>query len=83
MLQWLVLVATGDKPDQWRDHLIRFPGIDSERKALGRLTGRFSFKSWATGEMLVPETALPYLAVEGIAFIVEGSATYEQLAPAP
>ncbi len=63
--------------------LIRFPSLDSERQALGRLTGRFSFKSWATGEMLVPEAALPYLAVEGIAFIVEGPATYEQLAPAP
>jgi len=44
--------------------LIRFPSLDSERKALGRLTGRFSFKSWATGEMLAPETALPYLAVK-------------------
>jgi hypothetical protein len=63
--------------------LIRFPSLDSERKALGRLTGRFSFKSWATGEMLVPETALPYLAVEGSAFTVEGPATYEQHAPAP
>jgi len=63
--------------------LIRFPSLDSERKALGRLTGRFSFKSWATGEMLVPETALPYLAVEGIAFYVEGPATYEQRAATP
>ena len=62
--------------------LIRFPSLDAERKALGRLTGRFSFKSWATGEMLVPETALPYLAVEGIAFTVEGPAAYEQRAPA-
>jgi hypothetical protein len=62
--------------------LIRFPSLDSERKALGRLAGRFSFKSWATGEMLVPESALPYLAVQGIAFTVEGPATYEQLAPA-
>lgn len=63
--------------------LIRFPSLDSERKALGRLTGRFSFKSWATGEMLVPETALPYLAVEGVVFTVEGPATYEQRAPTP
>ncbi|MGO8900215.1 MAG: hypothetical protein ACLQU5_17960 [Isosphaeraceae bacterium] len=64
--------------------LIRFPSLDAERKALGRLTGRFSFKScWATGEMLVPETALPYLAVEGVVFTVEGPATYEQRAATP
>ena len=44
-------------------------------------TGRFSFKSWATGEMIVPETALPFLAHEGISFVVEGPATYEQLIP--
>jgi hypothetical protein len=35
-------------------------------------------KSWATGEMVVPEEALPFLAVEGIVFTVEGPATYEQ-----
>jgi len=29
--------------------LIRFPSLDAERKALGRLTSRFSFKSRATG----------------------------------
>jgi len=46
------------------------------------LAGRYSFKSWDTGEMLVPEAALSYLAVEGVAFLVEGPATYEQNAPA-
>ena len=61
---------------------IRFPDQDTKRRALGYLAGRYSFKSWATGEMLVPEFALPGLAVEGIAFTVEGPATYEQLAPA-
>ncbi len=61
---------------------IRFTGPDSKRRALGRLAGRFSFKSWASGEILVPEDALGYLAVEGIAFQVEGPATYEQNAPA-
>jgi len=54
---------------------IRFPDADAKRRALGFLPGRFSFKSWATGEMLVPEAALPYLAVEGISFTVEGPAT--------
>jgi hypothetical protein len=62
--------------------LIRFPSIELRRRALGRLAGRFAFKSWASGEMLVPEDALPFLAVEGIAFAVEGPATYERSAPA-
>ncbi len=59
--------------------LIRFPDGASERRALGYLAGRFSFKSWASGETLVPEAALPALAVEGIRFTVEGPATYEHL----
>ena len=58
--------------------LIRFPNIDAKRKALGRLAGHFGFKSWANGDMLVPEDALAFLAVEGIPFTVEGPATYEQ-----
>ena len=70
--------------------LIRFPNPDAKRSALARLARRFSFKSWATGDMLVPEDALAFLAVEGIPFTVEGPATYEQngsafrgAAPAP
>jgi len=58
--------------------LIRFPNIESKRSALAQLAGRFSFKSWATGEMLVPEEALAFLAVQGVAFSVEGPASYEQ-----
>jgi hypothetical protein len=54
--------------------LIRFPNTEAKRTALGSLAGRFAFKSWATGEMLVPEDALPFLAVKGIPFIVEGLA---------
>lgn len=60
---------------------IRFPDTASEHRALGYLVGRFSFKSWATGEMVLPDYALPCLANEGIPFIVEGPATYEQLIP--
>jgi hypothetical protein len=60
---------------------IRFTDEVSERRALGYLAGRFSFKSWATGETLVPDYALPALAREGISFLVEGPATYEQLIP--
>ena len=62
--------------------LIRFPNTESKRQALGNLAGRFAFKSWANGEMLVPESALPFLAVQGITFAVEGPATYEQNGPA-
>ncbi len=61
---------------------IRFTDLDSKKRALGRLAGRYSFKSWATGEMLVRESALAYLATEGIAFQVEGPAIYEQNTPA-
>ena len=59
--------------------LIRFPDATSKRRALGFLAGRFSFKSWANGEMTVPETALAHLATEDIPFSVEGQATYERL----
>jgi hypothetical protein len=53
-----------------------------KRRALGFLVGRYSFKTFATGEMLVPEYALPALAREGISFTVLGPATYEQIAAA-
>lgn len=61
--------------------IIRFPDEQAKKHALGYLAGRFSFKSWATGEMMLPEQALPYLAVEGIRFAVEGPAKYEHYAP--
>jgi hypothetical protein len=50
-----------------------FPDIELKRRALGSLAGRLPFKSWATGEMLVRVAALPFLATEGISFIVEDS----------
>lgn len=59
--------------------IIRFPDPELERRALGFLAGRFSFKSWSSGETMVPERALPALATEGIRFSVEGPATYERL----
>ena len=62
--------------------IIRFPDECSKRRALGWLAGRFSFRSWATGEMMVPDEALPLLAREGIHFQVEGPPTYEQAVPA-
>jgi hypothetical protein len=60
--------------------VIRFPDPATERRALGFLVGRFSFKSWSSGETMVPEPALASLAAAGIRFSVEGPANYEQLA---
>ena len=62
--------------------LIRFKDNEAKRRALGFLAGRFSFKSWATGEMAVPEAALAHLATEAISFTVEGPASYERLVSA-
>ena len=44
---------------------VRFTDTASERKALGFLAGMFSFKTWKTGETVLPEAALPFLALEG------------------
>ena len=62
--------------------IITSPDEVSKRKALGYLSGRFSFRSWATGEMMIPEDALSHLTLEGIEFSVEGPATYEHRIPA-
>jgi hypothetical protein len=61
--------------------VIRFPDETTEKRALGFLARRFSGKIYATGETIVPEAALSYLAIEGIKFTVEGPATYERLTP--
>lgn len=60
--------------------IIRFPDEETERRALGCLPGRYPGRSWVTGEMMVPEEALAFLAREGVRFMVEGPATYEQIA---
>jgi hypothetical protein len=61
--------------------MIRFTDRESKRRALETLAGEYSFKSWASGEMLLPEAALTLLAREDIPFTFEGSAAYEKLAP--
>jgi hypothetical protein len=61
--------------------LIRFACADDKRKAVEALVGEFSFRSWSSGQMLVPEQALTRLAHEDIPFAFEGSAAYEKLAP--
>ncbi len=58
--------------------LIRFADSQMEKRALGYLAGRFSGKTWTTGETLVPEEALPHLAAEGITFSVAGRLPYER-----
>lgn len=62
--------------------LIRFPNYEMKQLAPGRRAGRFSFKSRVSGEMLVPESSLPFLAAQGIALTVGGPATCELNAPA-
>jgi hypothetical protein len=59
--------------------IVRFPTVEMRRRALGYLLGRFSGRSWATGEVLVPEPALAHLAAEGIVFSVEGPGTYDRI----
>ena len=61
--------------------LIRFTDAQIERRGLGHLAGRFSFKTWAGGETLVPDVALASLAMAGVTFTVLGPPTYEQNVP--
>ena len=61
--------------------IIQFDDAETEKRALGFLIGRFSFKTWANGETMVPEKALGRLAAEGFQFRVKGLATYEHFLP--
>ena len=61
---------------------VQFPDREIKRKALGFLAGRFSFTTWKSGEVLVPDEALSPLAREGIRFTVEGTPNYGQAVPA-
>jgi hypothetical protein len=62
--------------------IIQFESADSEKKALGWLPGRFAFKTWSNGDLMLHENVLPFLAREGIAFKVKGPASYEHFLPA-
>ena len=62
--------------------IVRFDDAETERRALGWLAGRFSFKTWANGDLMLHEQALPYLAREGVTFKVQGPANYERSLPA-
>jgi hypothetical protein len=61
--------------------IIRFDDEEAEKRALGWLAGRFSFKTWSNGDLMLHERVLPCLAREGITFRVQGPATYERFAP--
>ncbi len=61
--------------------VIRFQDAPSKRKAFEVLVGKFPFKSWSSGDMLLPEEALTTLAREDVPFSFQGSSKYEELAP--
>jgi hypothetical protein len=61
--------------------IIRFPDAAQEKEALGYMAGRFSFKTWASGETWVPEDSLPHLAMSGFKFSIEGKPSYQAYAP--
>ena len=62
--------------------IIRFDDSETEKRAMDYLVGRHSFKTWANGDLMVPEPALGELAAEGIVFRVKGPANYEHFLPA-
>ena len=41
--------------------LIRFPNEEAKDRALELLLGEYAFKSWRSGDLLLPEEALPLL----------------------
>ncbi len=59
--------------------LIRFPDEAAKDRALELLLGKYPCKSWKSGELLVPEDALPLLARENVPFKFEGLEGYEKL----
>jgi hypothetical protein len=58
--------------------VITFPDAETQKKAVGLLLGRFSGKVLKSGEHIVPEAALAFLAEKGITFTVHGKASYEK-----
>lgn len=51
---------------------ITFPDRATEKRALGQLLGRFSGRVLKSGEHIVPEAALEFLADQNIPFTVKG-----------
>jgi hypothetical protein len=61
--------------------IIHFEDCEMEKKALAFLVGRYSFKTWDNGDLMLPEPGLGELAAEGITFRSKGPATYEHFLP--
>ncbi len=61
--------------------LIRFPNEEAKDRALELLIGEHPLKSWQTGELLLPEEALPLLARNNIPFVFEGVEAYDAISP--
>lgn len=57
---------------------ITFADRETEKRALAALLGRFSGRVLRSGEHIVPEAALEFLADQNISFSVKGKTTYEQ-----
>jgi hypothetical protein len=57
---------------------IAFPDRETSKRALGFLLGRYSGRVLRSGEQIVPEAALAFLAKQDIVFTVKGTTTYEQ-----
>ena len=61
--------------------IIRFDDAETEKRALDFLIGRFPFKTWSNGDLMLPQRAVGRLATEGLEFRVKGPATYEHFLP--
>ncbi len=57
--------------------IISFEDAETEKKALGFLLGRCSFKTWNNGDLVLPEPEFGELAAQGINFRSKVPATYE------
>ena len=53
--------------------VIRFANAKTKTRAISFLVGRFPGKTWSTGELAVPDSALADLAIAGFQFNVLGA----------
>jgi len=59
--------------------LIRFPDEGAKDKDSQMLLGEYPIRSWRSGELLLPEEALPLLARKNMLFTFEGVEAYERI----
>jgi hypothetical protein len=60
---------------------ILFPNENAKDRALELLLGEYPLKSWKTGELLLPEDALPLLARKNVPFTHLGMSHHIQCSP--